>query len=149
MGGYCPWADLAGREDVTFGITRLPVGKGWWLREERAIVLDDRLTRTERRTYLAHELVHADHNDHNCAHDGPDGPRIARRRETAADNVAARRLVALEELADALAWARAPQEAAAELDVTVPLLQRRLAALTDEEKGQLEQHIARIEEGAA
>jgi Zn-dependent peptidase ImmA (M78 family) len=145
---YCPWKDLASREDVTFGITRLPLGQGWWLPDERAIVLDDRLDHTERRTVLAHELVHVDHDDHNCAHDGPDGPRIGRRRELVADRIAATRLISIDQLADALAWSRAPEEAAAELDVTLPMLRRRLASLTAGERDLLATQIHSIESAA-
>lgn len=148
MNRYCPWRHLASRPDITFGITRLPVGDGWWLPDERAIVLGDHLDRIGRRTTLTHELVHAEREDTNVCRHGPDGPRLARRQEVAADRISASRLVTLEQLATALAWARAPEEAAAELDVTVPVLRRRLAMLTTDEVLWVEEAIT-TNEGAA
>lgn len=148
IGAYCPWQHLRQRSDLTFGVTRLPAGDGWWLPDEKAIVLDDRLDQAGRRSTLAHELVHAEAEDTNCAGQGPDGARIARRREGAADRTAAQRLITLERLADALAWARRPEEAAAELHVTLPVLRRRLADLTAGEQQVIEDRIAAIERAA-
>jgi hypothetical protein len=62
--------------------------------------------------------------------------------------VAAARLITLERLADALAWARAPEEVAAELHVTVSVLRRRLSDLTAGEQQMIEDRIAAIERAA-
>jgi Zn-dependent peptidase ImmA (M78 family) len=148
IGNYCPWAHLTAQPDITFGVTRLPAGQGWWLPGERAIVLDDRLDRRGRRSVLAHELAHAEVGDTNCSMEGPDGARLARRREVAADRTAAARLITLPRLADALAWSRAPEEVAAELDVTLPVLRRRLQDLTPLEVAWVDDRIAAIERAA-
>ena len=135
---YDPWADLAGRDDITFGVTRLPKGDGWWMPWVRGIALDDRLDRVGSRCTVAHELAHVDHDDCHLATAGPDGPRQARRQESRADQAAARRLIPLPALAAALATH--PDDAAAaaeELDVTVNVLFCRVQNLHPAEEGQL------------
>jgi Zn-dependent peptidase ImmA (M78 family) len=148
--GYSPWGDAAVRlPHVHIELCPIAPVRGAWVPSERVILLDDALSRVELRSVLAHEIAHVDNADHDCPPRGPDRVRLARRRELAADTLAARRLITLDELADALAWARRAEEAAAELDVTVPILRRRLAALTPAEQLLLEQRIERIEGGAA
>ena len=142
---YCPWRDLTSREDVAFGVTRLPWGRGWWIRAERAIVLDDRLTQAERRSVLAHELVHAELDDENCA---AHAPRIARRRERQADRVAARRLIPLEQLAEALLWATDEHELADELSVAVDTVRTRLDDLGSVEVAYIESRLWAEERGS-
>lgn len=87
------------------------------------ILLDIKLSRIEERCTLAHELVHAER--------GP-FPRWATAREEAAVNAeAARRLIPLDALGEALAWSLHPTVAAEELDVDPPTLEallRNLAA---------------------
>lgn len=137
---YSPWADLRERPHIccdahTF---ELPHGGGWWLPDVLGIVLDRRMTRVERRCALAHELRHVDHGDEQVAHIGPDGPRLARRQEARADREAARRLVTITDLVDALL--AHPQDgalAAEQLDVTEHVLRIRLVNLEPAEAGQL------------
>lgn len=112
---YSPWNDLAAREDITFGVTRLPSGQAWWLPDRRAIVMDDRLTRIERRCALAHELAHADMGDEDCARINS---RVDSKQEKRADNTAALRLVELDDLIDALKWSSHLDEVATDLEVT-------------------------------
>lgn len=139
---YDPWADLRRREHITFGITNLPAGEGWWLPQIPAIVLDKGLSRIERRCVLAHELVHADDNTTQCATDGPGTARIARRREAAADDTAARRLISIEQLIEALQWALGFDELAETLDVTPRLARARIHGLTEEEKTTIEERLS-------
>lgn len=146
---YDPWADLARRPDIVCRSCRLPAGDGLWFRDLRAIALDDRLDRTGRRVALAHELVHVDHDDHQVAGCGPDGPRQARRQETRADQEAARRLVPLRALGRALAaHPRDLPAAADELDVTVHLLVVRIETLHPAEQGKLRAWAERDEHAA-
>lgn len=136
---YDPWRDLAGRPHLTFAIARLPTGHGWYLEDVPGIVLDDRLSRVERRCVMAHELAHVDLGHHDqAAGNGPGTSRIARRREREADELAAHRLLDLRRLADALAWALCPEEVADELDVTVDVVRRRIRNLTPEDKAFIE-----------
>lgn len=136
---YDPWHDLRARDHLTFAVTRLPAGHGWYLHDIPGIVIDDRLTRVERRCVVAHELAHIDLGHHEqAATGGPGTARIARHREREADVLAATRLINLDALADALVWALCPEEVAHELDVTVDVVRRRLRTLTDAEKAYIE-----------
>ncbi len=146
---YNPWDDLASRPHIAFGVRRLPLGHGWWLPDIPGIVLDDRIGRVKRRCVLAHELVHADVEDKQCAATGPDGSRLARRSEAFADRRAAQRLIAIDDLADAIAWAPLnPAMVAEHLDVTEDVLRRRLESLTAEEANSIERRLAAKEEVA-
>lgn len=137
---YSPWRALSRLPHVTLAVTRLPRGKAWWLPTEDAIVLDDRLGRVERRCALAHELAHAEAGDVAlCA--GPDAPRLALRQERRADRIAAERLIALDDLVDALLWARSQGETAEQLDVEVNVLHTRLTLLAPAEHDYIEQRL--------
>lgn len=82
------------------------------------VTIDPALTAVEQRCVLAHELEHVER--------GP-FPRWATAREEAAVNAAAaRKLIGVRELGEALAWSAVPAEVAAELDVDVPTLWARL-----------------------
>lgn len=132
---YSPWEHLRTLPHITLGVTRLPAGKGWWMPDLQAIAIDSRLGRVERRTVLAHELVHAERQDENCHGVGPDGSRLARRQEAHADRVASERLITTEDLLDALrAHPYDPENVAEQLDVTRDVLVARLQAMTPEEK---------------
>lgn len=136
---YDPWRDLARREHLTLAITRLPAGTGWYFHDIPGIALDDRLDRVGRRCALAHELAHIDlGHTHQVAGQGPGTGRIARRRETEADQLAAQRLIPLDQLADVLRWALCPEEVAHELDVTEHLANVRVVTLTTAEKAHIE-----------
>lgn len=135
---YCPWEDLAGRSDIVCRSCALPGVDGLWFPDLRAIALDERLDRAGRRSALAHELVHVDRGDVQLAHIGPDGPRLARRQESAADQEAARRLITVDGLA--LALATYPYDLAAvaeELEVTVAVVTCRIENLHPAEQGYL------------
>lgn len=139
---YDPWHDLYERAHITFGVTDLPAGDAWWLPQIPAIIVGRHLSRVERRCAVAHELVHADHDEQQCATDGPGTSRIARRRELDADLTAARRLIPLDRLIDALRWALGFEEVAETLDVTPRLARVRILHLTMAEKGEIELALA-------
>ena len=140
---YDPWADLAARPDIVCRSCPLPAGlEGLWFPDLSAIALDDTLDRVGRRSALAHELVHVDHGDVQVATCGPDGPRQARRQEARADQGAARRLVTLPALAEALAAYPHDLAAAADhLDVTVHLLVVRIEHLRPTEQQKLRREL--------
>ena len=117
---YDPWGEVPAGWSVD--LVAMPVrGMCRWSR--KAILLDIRLSRIEERCTLTHEIVHAER--------GP-FPRWAIAREEAAVNAeAARRLIPLDALGEALAWSPHPAVAAEELDVDPPTLEallRNLAA---------------------
>lgn len=144
---YSPWEHLAALTHITFGLTRLPAGHGWWLPDMKAIALDDRLNRVERRCVLAHELVHAERLDTNCHYDGPSGARAARRQEASADVIAAHRLITIDDLVFALREHPLDPPAVADaLDVTTTALRTRLCALTPFDKKHIEHRLSGLDE---
>jgi Zn-dependent peptidase ImmA (M78 family) len=132
---------------LTLLVTRLPKGTSWWLPADDAIVLDDRLDRVERRCALEHELQHMLAGD--CRLSGsPDAARLTARRESETDQRAACQLISLQALTDALVWALGFDEVAEALDVDVRTARARVLALTDDEKRQIEEAIARRDDAA-
>lgn len=100
----------------------------------KTITLDPRLLQAERRSVLAHELEHVDR--------GP-MPGWARSREEEAVNaLAARKLIEIRELGEALAWSLDPHEVADELWVDVPTVEARLRHLHPSEVHYLRRRLA-------
>lgn len=116
------------------GYTDLPAGE---------IVLDRRLSQVERRCTLTHELEHV--------HRGPlpADPCLAAREEAVIDGIAARRLVSLGELIEALLWSDRPTEVADELWVDLPTLKTRIAGLAAEERAAIEERMAAADQWTA
>lgn len=119
---YDPWGEVPAGWSVD--LAAMPVrGMCRWSR--KAILLGIRLSGVEERCTLTHEIVHAER--------GP-FPRWATAREEAAVNAAAaRRLISLDALGEALAWSLHPAVAAEELDVDPPMLEALLRDLTEAE----------------
>ncbi|MFF5791086.1 ImmA/IrrE family metallo-endopeptidase [Paeniglutamicibacter sp. NPDC012692] len=88
------------------------------------IWIDPALSQAEIRCGIAHEIVHLEHR-----HQGHQPPAIERsvRYETA------RRLIAIEDLRAAVAWAQSPADLRDELGVTNMVLLDRLNCVTDDE----------------
>lgn len=142
-GLYCPWEDLAGRPELTFVRMRLPVADALYMPDVPGIAVDDRLNRVERRCVMAHELAHIDlGHHHQVAGCGPGTSRIQRRRECEADQLAARRLLSIREMGEALAPASCRWEAADSLDVTEHLLDVRLEHLHPSERAYLRRRLS-------
>jgi Zn-dependent peptidase ImmA (M78 family) len=135
--GYDPWQDAARRhDDVIIRRTNCLPARGAWVESARVILIDKTLRRAERNSVLAHEIAHID-LEHRMT-----GRRwFDRRQERDADHLAARRLVTIDELADVLRWALCPEEVAHELDVTVDVVRRRIASLSDQEKTYIERAV--------
>src|SRR5687768_6775491 len=97
-----PWRAIASLTGVEVIVTRLDGDRwGYYDADENRIYIDSRLRQGERRSTLVHETVHVERGDAHipCATDWHD-----RKQERAVDVEAARRLVPLAPLADALAW---------------------------------------------
>jgi hypothetical protein len=142
-GRYSPWRHLGRLDHVQLTFDLLPGQDGCWRPADAEVVLDRRLTQAERRSTLAHELVHAEHNDEPCA-----CPVAGAKQERRADETAARRLITLDQLADALAWTSDGHQLADELWVDVATVHCRLATLTEAERMYVSQRIWRREESA-
>jgi hypothetical protein len=138
---YSPWRHVEKLADVLVRRVRLEHAEAYWDPGERVILLDDRLLQHESRSHLAHELAHLERGD-ECLLHGPDADRLEARQERAADEHAAEKLISLDALADALAWALGPEEVAHELHVTTWAVTARLRSLTAEQKHYIERRIA-------
>ncbi|WKX70067.1 ImmA/IrrE family metallo-endopeptidase [Streptomyces sp. XD-27] len=100
---------------------------GAWCPSLRTIVIASGLSAVQERCILAHELEHVLADDAGCA----EGP-LAIRLERAADRAAARKLVAISDLAEVAKWAPDVHTAAAKLRVTERMLRVRLDDLEGE-----------------
>jgi Zn-dependent peptidase ImmA (M78 family) len=118
---YNPWLDAHRRyPDIHIEWHPIAPTRAAWIPSERIILVDESISRAERRCALAHELAHIDTGDmatNQCWYDA--------RQETAADRLAARRLVDPHDLAAVARWCIDPREIAAELEVTLDVLALR------------------------
>ena len=110
---------------------------GAWDPETGTIWLAHGLTQTERRSTLAHEMVHAERGDEPCGYELAD-----HKQERSVDRIASRRLIQLEHLAEALAWAQDEWEVAEALWVDVDTVRTRIEHLTEDERDHIERRIA-------
>lgn len=132
---YSPWRELRDKHPgVILGFDELDTCAGFYEPDEEVIILDSRLDQTGRRCTLEHELQHRARG-----HVAQPIPWFHRRYEREADDLAARRLIELPALIDALAWAMSITEAAEALRVTPKLLRLRLQGLTPEEQAAVDE----------
>ena len=101
------------------------------------VTLNTGLTQVERRCTLTHELVHAER--------GPVAASHREREEVIVEGLAARRLIPLDALVDAMLWSLDESELADELWVDVPTVTARLAGLTDAERAHVAAELDRRE----
>lgn len=122
-----PWRSLRDRTHLEFGLVSLPgpLGGGYYEPQPEgwaALLIDERLTRVDRRAVLAHELVHDERGGGCTSEDMPASwDAVVTRDESAVDREVARRLVPADELR-AFAEQHEPDgvavwEVAAEFDV--------------------------------
>lgn len=133
---YSPWADLSSLPGWAVRYVDLPgaeFGRTHW--GNHTILLDRRLSQVQRRCTLAHELCHVER--------GPvlDDPVLVAREEQAVTQLAARRLIALDDLASGLRWTRDRGELAHELWVTRKALRIRMDHLHPSELAWLANHL--------
>lgn len=107
----------------------------WGLQRGNRIWLCSRLNQVRRRCTLTHEIVHLERG-------GVVGAGRARRREErVVDEIAARRLIPLDALTDALRWTQRLPELAEELWVDQPTIRTRMNTLDPVEVAELEHHL--------
>ncbi|WP_262058579.1 ImmA/IrrE family metallo-endopeptidase [Streptomyces sp. STR69] len=123
---YAP-ADLLDQLGIPIVRTWLRDTWGAWSRERRTIVIASGLSPVQERCVLAHELEHVWADDGDCADQILTIPQ-----ERRADLEAARKLIAISDLADVAQWAPDIHCAAHELRVTERLLEVRLNDLRGE-----------------
>lgn len=132
-----PWAALRQRPHLT--LIRWPIPElGRYYVHRHVIVIRKGLRLVEERSVLWHELVHADRGDEHCS---PKTDGLVTRE-------AARRAIAVDELADAMLWSDHPAEQADQLKVTEALLQVRLEHLHPSERGYLQRRLSMKEHTA-
>lgn len=136
---YHPWRILRGLPHITVRWSPA-VARGRV--DGDTITLHPLLTQAERRSTLAHELVHLER--------GPAPTHHQAREELVVEEIAARRLVDLDELADAIVWhdGHAHDEMADDLWVDRAMLLARIRSLDVGERAYIEQIVARREGGA-
>lgn len=133
-----PWRAVP--SDVLIHRCDLDDASGWWSAEDRVILIDRRLGQAAGRSTIAHESLHAERGDEaGCT------PWHDRKQERLVDRLAARRLITLDALADALLWAQDEHELADELWVDVETVRGRLHSLTQEEKDYIDGRIRAAE----
>jgi hypothetical protein len=134
--GWDPWAHI-GRHwpHIVVDIGReLPDGV-WGMQIGPRIWLCRRLDQTRRRCTLTHEIVHLERGP------VPADARGVAREERVVDAIAARRLVTIDALGDALRWTRDPEQLAEALWVDMPTLRARMAGLDPVEVAELEHRL--------
>lgn len=132
---YHPWRELRSRPHLTLEWTELPDGY-LAVSDEDTIWMERRQRQAQRRSTLTHELVHRDHGDVGCQ-----PPAV----EAQVEEIAARKLIPLAALAEAIVWAMSEEELALDLWVDLGMVRTRLATLTDEETAYIDDVITRRE----
>lgn len=130
-----PWRAFRHLVDWTLHWAHLPDGVlGLTDFRARTVTLAYGLTQAERRCTIAHETEHIRRGPVACS-------SLVAREERIVDEAAARKLITLEALADAMVWAYDDHEAADELWVDVATVRARLATLTDGETAALNRRL--------
>lgn len=140
-----PYTLLVGMPHLTLEVTRLPDDEmGRWLPRRQTILLDDRLSQAERRCTLTHEIIH--HLSGDLEHVDP---ALAAAQERNCRDRAARVLITLSALADAMRWSEHAEEIADQLWVDEPTLWDRIENLTPEERDYLTREVYERKEQTA
>jgi hypothetical protein len=109
----------------------------------RVILIASGSTWPEKRCSLAHAVAHLDLGHHLAP-----SSMFDKANESAANQLAARRLITLEALADVLCWTRWRAEIAAELQVDLVTLDNRQRHMHMSERGWLRRNVRWMEETA-
>lgn len=131
---------MAKVETVTVRTADLGHRDGLWDPDTRTIWLHYDLTPAQRRCTLAHEVIHAARGDEKL-HDHV----LTARQERLVDEIAARLLIALDDLADALRWCGSDGHLCEVLNVDSPTLAARMQHLTEEERDYLRVRLSLLE----
>lgn len=134
-----PWRAFRALADWRLHWQSLPAGVfGLTNHAERSVILNASLLQVERRCTIEHERQHI------LRGPVPPDPWLAAREESAVEQAAARALISLEHLGDALAWSLDVHEVADVLWVDVDTLRTRMQHLHPSERayllGRVEHH---------
>lgn len=136
---YHPWRRLRELADIQLRwVDGLPDGDlGLCSHEHRLLVMSRRQTQAERRCTLEHELGHLER--------GPVPAHMVEREEVVVEREAARRLIDIRKLGEAMAWSTDAATVAEELWVDEPMLKARLEGLHPAERAYLRDRLAHLE----
>lgn len=134
--GYDPWRDLSRRAYLSVEFVDMPTGDRGVLCGN-VIMIDRGQLQVERRSTVAHELVHDERRVY------PKDAALQAREETLVERTAARRLIELPDLLDALraCSTRCAESLADHLWVDRPMFEARMADLDPVEVAELEDHL--------
>jgi hypothetical protein len=127
-----PWRAIRERADITVKWEPIPGRLGQWCQRTMTMTLHPEQSQRQRRCTATHELIHAERG-----HCGACSPAVDR----AVHAEAARRLISLDELVDALLWSQDEQELAEELWVDVATVMSRLEGLTEYERAEIDRRL--------
>lgn len=113
---------------------------GLWDPDTRTIWLHHDLNPVQRRCTLMHEVIHAARGDEKCA-----DHVLTARQERLVSEIAARLLVPLDALADALVHSSSEVALCEALEVDADTLAARLTTLTVDERRFLREHLEKVE----
>lgn len=111
---------------------------GRCIHRHRMILMSSNQSQAERRCTLAHELVHLDR--------GPVTAAELDREEEIVERIAARQLIDIRKLGEAIAWSSDPATVAEELWVDEPMLKARLDGLHPAERAYLRDRLVHLSE---
>lgn len=112
-------------------------------RRRQVILIESRESWAAKRCSLAHAVAHLD-----LGHEATTSGTFDRRQEDHANQLAARRLITIEDLAAVLCWTRFNTEVAAELEVDIRTLNTRQVHLHPSERALLVSKVQWLEETA-
>jgi hypothetical protein len=134
--GWNPWRHIGHYyPHVIVDTDRELPARMWGLQSGHRIWLCRRLNQVRRRCTLTHEIVHLERGP------VPADPAGLAREERVVSQLAARRLIPIDQLTAALAWTRDPHQLADELWVDLPTLYARMGALDAVEVAELEHRL--------
>lgn len=131
-----PWRRLRNAAEITLRWHH-EGPMGWCRHSTQEVSIRKDLTQSERRSTLAHELIHLDR--------GPAARGYEEHEERVVSQEAARWLIPIDMLADALVWAFDDSEVADMLWVDLDTVQHRLVALTEQETAYINTALDRAE----
>lgn len=136
MERYDPWGELNRRKYLQVEFVNADTGRRGVIRGDVVMICRKQL-QVERRCTIAHELVHDERRVH------PSNATLREKEEVAVERIAARRLIELPELVDALraCTSRFATALADHLWVDVPMLQARMDNLDPVEVAELERQL--------
>jgi hypothetical protein len=126
------WQAIRERPDITVKWEPMPGRLGQWCQRTMTMTLHPEQSQRQRRCTVAHELIHAERGHYGACHSTVD---------RAVHAEAARRLISLDELVDALLWSQDEQELAEDLWVDVATVMTRLEGLTEYERVEIDRRL--------